>query len=332
MQEIFPEYYHEEVTIQKAWDDGLIVFDACVLLELYRYPHASTKLFLEVLESRKDLVWIPFQFALEYQRNREGQITKQLNIYHELKRELGTCHQLLCDETQRLPFLVQEGVLEKLRTTLDLLSAELTVAEKDEVDWYRDDPIRQKIDSIFSGKIGDPYSPERLAQVRLDAQIRYAQNKPPGFKDKGKKNGNDDGDLIGWFQILEKASIISKPVIFVTNDEKGDWWQKGAQGKKIGARVELRREIMERAGVELHMYTMNSFLRRALDVSGTEGGDPGVIRAIQGIEFAMADIENPSSDEAIETEVVASSEENPVSESSMSAVEAESPEILTSSF
>lgn len=50
MRELFPGYYRKtDAEIKKIWEEGVIVFDANVLLNLYRYSDATRKTLLELI-------------------------------------------------------------------------------------------------------------------------------------------------------------------------------------------------------------------------------------------------------------------------------------------
>jgi hypothetical protein len=75
------------------------------------------------------------------------------------------------------------------------------------------------------------------------------------------------GDLILWYQIIEKAKEEeTDAVIFVTDDKKEDWWwEHKVQGKKtLGPRPELIEEIRRVAAISaFHMYNFEQFLRHS---------------------------------------------------------------------
>lgn len=81
---------------------------------------------------------------------------------------------------------------------------------------------------------------------------------PPGYGDSKKAN-NKFGDLLIWKEIIAYAKSKKLDIIFVTHDQKDDWWND-VSGKTIGPRVELRKEFYEETGKMFHMYTMSSFL------------------------------------------------------------------------
>lgn len=62
-----------------------------------------------------------------------------------------------------------------------------------------------------------------------------------------------------WKEIIGYAKSKKVDIIFVTHDQKEDWWNT-SNGKTIGPRIELRKEFYEETGKVFHMYTMSSFL------------------------------------------------------------------------
>ena len=70
-----------------------------------------------------------------------------------------------------------------------------------------------------------------------------------------------------WKEILRYAKTQDVDVIFVTHDQKEDWWNIN-HGKNIGPRIELRKEFYEETGKKFHMYTMSSFLSFFIENKG----------------------------------------------------------------
>ena len=89
MKNLFSAYYElNESSINEIWDNSLIVFDTNVLLSLYRCNEASRIEIIELLKSYKNRLWIPYQIALEFHRNREGEIQRTLKSYSMLSQTL----------------------------------------------------------------------------------------------------------------------------------------------------------------------------------------------------------------------------------------------------
>lgn len=101
---------------------------------------------------------------------------------------------------------------------------------------------------------------KELEKIYKEGNIRYSEKIPPGFKDNHKSDNKKFGDLILWFQIINKAIETKKPIIFITNDAKEDWWLE-KNGQKIMPLPQLKKEMIEKAGVDFHIYSLNSFLK-----------------------------------------------------------------------
>jgi hypothetical protein len=115
------------------------------------------------------------------------------------------------------------------------------------------------------GRIGEAFSKKRLKDVIAEGEARYKEKVPPGYEDEKKREGNDRfGDLIIWFQLIEKAQKEKRAITFVTADEKEDWW-KEFQGKTIGPRPELVAEMQSKAGVAFQMLKPERFMAVAAE-------------------------------------------------------------------
>ena len=58
---------------------------------------------------------------------------------------------------------------------------------------------------------------------------------------------------------MDEAKKRRLPVAFITDDEKPDWYRR-EQGIPLGARHELREEMMAEAGVPFIIVTTGEFL------------------------------------------------------------------------
>lgn len=262
MKNIFPEFYDlEENEIEDLWKECYFVFDANVLLNLYRYSFETRNNLIEVLKNFSDRIWISHQFALEYQRNRMGVMEEQKLKYSKsvsnILSELENAEILLKSNLKELPFDTAK-IKDDLKKSLEIYP-----------DCNSDDKIREQIDSLFKDKVGDPFEKEKLASIYQQEGIeRYRKEIPPGYADAKEKDKDDPtltrkfGDLIGWLQIIEKAKKESKSIIFITSERKEDWWRK-VKGKTVGPRHELLSEFQRESGQLFYMYDMERFLSYA---------------------------------------------------------------------
>lgn len=89
MKNLFPEYYKPTVQeYDKIWNEALIVFDTNTLLDLYRYSEESSSDFISVMKFYKARLWLPYQIAWEFQRNRISTICGHIEAYHQLCAKL----------------------------------------------------------------------------------------------------------------------------------------------------------------------------------------------------------------------------------------------------
>lgn len=245
---------------QELWKKAVFVFDTNVLLNLYRYSAKTRDSLLAAFENFKDRVWIPYQVAYEYMRKRCDVIYETVQRYAQFKKEIDSFTNKAIDSLRLMPnddeisdlkrYLIKWLDGNKDRNLL-ILSAE-------------DDEILDKILKIFNGKVGKQIDENELNMIKEEGKKRYEKSIPPGYKDDEKiKDQNNDnnayGDLIIWKQIIKYAKENSVGIVYVTNDQKEDWWNI-VKGKTIGPRIELRKEFFEETKQKFHMYSMKSFI------------------------------------------------------------------------
>jgi hypothetical protein len=121
-----------------------------------------------------------------------------------------------------------------------------------------------KVTALFSGRVGSKPLPDRIAAIRKEGEDRYAKKIPPGFEDAkkgaGTHTGEKFGDLFIWKEMIDKAKADQRPMIFVTDDGKADWWYIH-RGRKIGSHPELVEEFLAATGQQFHIYELLQFLK-----------------------------------------------------------------------
>jgi hypothetical protein len=123
-----------------------------------------------------------------------------------------------------------------------------------------EDDLLNILTELFNNKVGDVLPASKEMEAEMEA--RYKAFTPPGYKDADKKPDKKYGDVTLWFQMIEKAKESKKPIIFITDDKKDDWWLKGKEFA-ISPRPELRVEMKEKANIEFYMYNSEGFLESA---------------------------------------------------------------------
>ena len=127
---------------------------------------------------------------------------------------------------------------------------------------------------------------------------------------------------------MDKAKELKKPIIFVTDEQKEDWWWK-ISDHTIGPRYELKKEIKEYANVGFHMYKTDEFMKFAgefLKITYSKGSIEDVKKAteeaqkkqgVKGLDVTVSVSDVVGVSEAIKIEElnISGSESNVVSES-----------------
>lgn len=278
MKNILKEYLEiSEQDKNNLWNESIFVFDTNVLLNMYRFSQKTRDALFSALEKLKDRIWLPYHVVQEYHKNRCETVYESIDKYDYIIKE-------------------SDKFIEECKKSLRLQETEITALRQYLNNWLNNektqnllvvtplnDEILNKLLILFDNKVGMPYEQDKLDQIKKDAILRYENKIPPGYEDAKKINGAYDnnayGDLIVWKQILDYAKENSKDVIFITSDQKGDWWFK-AHGKTVGPRYELKKEFMTYTKRIFHLYSMESFLVKYSELYGVDT-DQKVIEEIK---------------------------------------------------
>lgn len=154
---------------QTLWENAVFVFDTNVLLNLYRYSASTRNSLLKAFESLNGRVWIPYQIAYEYMKNR--------------------C-EVIYESVQRYDSLSNSGVnfVKEIKESLRLSSEdkELEQLDKNIKTWLEknkkkhlivlnpsEDEILDRILNLFDGKVGNEVSEEELTAIKEEGIERY---------------------------------------------------------------------------------------------------------------------------------------------------------------
>ncbi|MDS7966024.1 MULTISPECIES: PIN-like domain-containing protein [Acinetobacter] len=296
MKELFKGYYNlDEKDFSILWERAIFIFDTNVLLNLYRYQASTRDALLEVIEKLAQRVWIPYHVGLEFQRNRLTVIAEQYNRFSKVKNIVEEAISTMEKEFEELQLrnrhthINPDKLIEETKKLASIFFNELNELEKQSININSNDQIRVRLDTLFKDKIGLPPSNQKIIDdISKDGENRYKNSIPPGYKDSSKGDKNPDefsyggilykrkfGDLIIWKQIIKFVEENEhKNIIFITDDNKADWWWKvnsSSGPKTIGVRPELKDELTRQGKVDnFHVYNTESFLRYANSHLGTQ--------------------------------------------------------------
>lgn len=261
MKNEFKQYYeYSDLEFRQLWDNCLFIFDSNVLLNLYRYSDVTFKSLDLVFSKIHNRLWLPFQVAKEFYNDRLDVIVKQSQLYRNSVKEIEEIEAKYLIES-RSPFLSEKLQMDFIDVT-KRMKEELNTKMETFHKMLEEDYVLSKIEKYFSQRVGPDYLDTDLKRVLEIGKERYENKIPPGFCDEKKENGNKFGDLIIWFQILNKAKETQLPIIFVTDDRKEDWWLIKS-GKTIGPRPELKKEFLDISSNLFHIYNPFNFLNHA---------------------------------------------------------------------
>lgn len=294
MKKLFPEYNKKtDKEYKKIWKDALIYLDTSFLLDLYRISEDSRKEFFELLDKLKDQLWLPYQVAKEYNRNRYGVILGQISsLDRTIAKVNNSKAELINSLIEYKEYALRTPIRDAIDKSFDGIIKEIEKIKAPYLELKKSDVIFDKLCKLFSGKISDEYEKEWLEGIAKDGEIRYKKGIPPGYMDKGKESEKQAlydeyriyGDLIVWNDILGKAKASQKPAIFVTGDVKEDWMWK-ISGEKRGARPELIVEMRERAEQDLLLYATDRFYSYGREMIGKQVNETTVNEIQKAQEF-----------------------------------------------
>ncbi|SRR5713101_4891393 len=288
MKGLFPQYADSSnQDYGNVWKQALFVFDTNVLLNLYRYQSSTRDELLNVLGQLSGRIWIPHHVALEFQRNRLKIIAEQNRRFSEVRRTIEKARATLVADLEKLQLQKRHSLINPQPLTsgfeklVNEFLAELDRLQETQQKLSAPDPLKEKIEAIFDGRVGAaPKDQTEIDELYKQAEVRFKFKIPPGYQDTDKDKDEPDehihggiiykrkyGDYLVWQQLLSHAKAAnSKSVIFVTDDGKDDWWRKiDSDGPKtIGPRPELIEEARLSASVESFlMYSPEGFLKYA---------------------------------------------------------------------
>lgn len=296
MKARFPGYYRPtEAELDALWQDGtLVVLDTNILLHLYRVPASTRTLLLSILERLKDRLWIPHQVAIEYQRRRLGVIRDAFSASRRLLTDIEKAQEQFVRAVQAAQPEKRElrrvpTALAEIQTHVAQIRDDVQGAIADQLSPTAHDFIRDAIDALIGDKVGAaPRDQQTLAGWYKEGASRFALQMGPGYKDAVKANSpspkffaggltfeSEYGDLVLWKQIIEHAAEEGiKKVVFVTQDNKEDWWCRvpdpaNGEASTQGPLQELSEEIRREGHVDLFwMYHLQEFMEVASERFG----------------------------------------------------------------
>jgi predicted nucleic acid-binding protein len=286
---------------------GMVVLDANVLIDLYRYHKTTRDEFIRVLESLEDILWFPNQVVKEFWNNRDNIIKDPREVdktARELQKHLAAADGDLHHWAKRVRLpnkYVQElaAILSEAFTKVVQQVQQLAVDDGRE--FARDtngDPLLASLEPILKNRVGPPFDQSEYQRALTEARRRGKERIPPGYMDMGKEGAGPAGDYLVWAQLLIEAKRRQKAVLFVTSDNKEDWWRKDKNDESVGPRPELAEELRSITGQGLFMLPPDSLLNRAREVLRVQVSEESVQDVKQTSRTVFETTNEKASDQA----------------------------------
>ena len=211
----------------------LIFLDTNILSYLYKLHEAARGEFFvwsDGVAAANRLV-VPAWAASEYL----SRVTsKTLDSYTPKSKEASQATKLLNGLFETASLFVDDASLRRIshagdratfitefRAAIDALAPFTRVFSQD----FDSGVVHQQIEAHLSSAILDSDLAALCVRATQESAGRFEHRLPPGFRDENKPD-NRFGDLIIWFEILDKSasSAATFPkVLFISRDEKNDW-------------------------------------------------------------------------------------------------------------
>ena len=267
----FEGYYRPDFDMLQ--EEAIFVFDANVLLDLFRFSPSARKELIEILESLVGRIWIPYQFLYEYHENlqetRESTDKPFDDVIAALEKQRRSVEDAFNQFNNRTGYESRSRV-EEFHKLFKKVSADLLKFKEEHQSSLNQNPVDAKIGQLFARDYENPYSQECVDKIKKEWKRRRESGLPPCSSKDQRKKSDPYGDLIGWFQIIDYAKETKQPIVLVTNDN--DWFRRHS-GKTGGPHPKLRQEMYNKAGVSSYIYKTGQFMafaRKYLDAQVSE--------------------------------------------------------------
>ncbi len=277
----------ESPTIDELLDSCVFAFDTNALLAPLDLSGKSIdsieKIYRALAESKR--LFAPAHAVREFTANRSKKIVKafeeiELRItgfpsFSEVESPMLNGIPLLAEVNACFSKMkeIKKEAVKKLLAMKELLS-----------DWGWKDRVSVLYREVFTAAniLECQVAAEELRKLHQD---RFSKSLPPGYKDGSKQDGGV-GDLIIWLTLIDLSKTEKKPLIFVTNESKPDWYYNFNKHPVL-PREELRHEFFDKSGFHIGLINWVSFLEKM------QAGKEVVTEAASVADLAKGDTYRP---------------------------------------
>lgn len=264
--------------LEEISETCIYILDANILLFPYttgsKELREISRIYKQLLDANR--LFIPSQAVKEFAKNRPNKLQEMyqgLSDYFSSIRvkEIPKYQMLLTEEEYETALMLQAKMQESIKEYQKSIKRILKSIKN--FNW--DDPVSNMYSVLFTDEciIMNNWNYNDIAK---ELSNRHKFNLPPAYKDKGKDDGGV-GDYIIWKDMLEIAKSKGVDVIFVTGDEKADWFHQSG-GNKLYPRYELLQEFKHYTNGKDVAFTDLATLIE------TYSNDKSIIESIKSVE------------------------------------------------
>lgn len=235
--------YHKSAN--EIMEDCIYILDTNVLLLPYSAGNKEIneiKRVYEVLIEQNKL-FIPSQVVKEFVKNRPN---KMKDMVHSISDYMSKVREFKSPKYPMFSQLEEFSSISVKEEELNNLIKEYKKELKKSLNYIRGLNWNDQVSKIYSDLFTENTIIEfewKHDEIKTELEVRNKFNIPPAYKDKGKDDGGI-GDFIIWKDILKFGLENKYNIIFVTGDEKADWFHQ-AMNSKLYPRYELIHEFKE---------------------------------------------------------------------------------------
>lgn len=283
-----------EDELDNLWQEATFSVDANVLLDLYRVDRTTTEDLFQIYQRLGDRLFLTNEAANQFFLQRRGVIRTERASFEDAKEDVENWAErrkhfndikgeLRGDNAGDIIASEVDDVFdnrEEYEEEVEVIKEDILERIADLEEEYRPaqtlkansgDAILGDLLDLFEEKTGDPYpfsddGGNDIEQVQRIAKDRYENDKPPGYNDYGGSGFPTRGqceDYIIWRQLMQYAREHEVDVVFVTKEEKSDWWETDPGNNIVRPRHELLREFNRETGQAFWMLHYEDFLESA---------------------------------------------------------------------
>lgn len=254
-------------SINDIKDSCLFVIDTNALLVPYSVNKDSLanieKVFVDLVKNNR--LYIPAQVAREFVNNRP---TKIKETYQKIIQQRKSIPNINSTKWYAIfePLTIYNEILETEKQISKLIQEyqkKVDILINEIKGWTWNDPVSSLYERIFDEnniiEIITDTDPNCKEKIEQDLRKRYMHQIPPGYKDKSKPDAGI-GDLLIWNTILNIGKERNKDIIFISGEEKNDWWYR-SEKQTLYPRFELTYEFFKTTnGKSFHILKLSDFL------------------------------------------------------------------------